>query len=682
MNALRSLSLALLASLLALSAPADVALPAIFSDHAVLRRADQIPIWGTAAPGEVVTVALATETTTVKTGTDGKWSALLNLSKIGAAPLEMTVTGQNRLTVRDVLVGEVWLASGQSNMAYGMSAEQHAQTELPKAANPLLRFFSVARKGSRAPEADPSGKWQIATPESSRQFSAVGYYFGQRVQRELGTPVGVICSAVGGSVVQAWTSADALATFPDLKNAYQSQWARIQNYDADRAAYPARMQAWVKTHEREDKPSANPALYAAPDADTNGWRKVKLGGLARGEGLPKTGVIWLRKEFAWESTQPWPVIKILIDGSYVLYLNGVKGREVNFANTAGNGEVLELNQKDWGAAVLNPGKNVLAIRLYQPDAPIKVFGSLTAGTASLAGEWLAKAEHTYPDLHASALASRPPPLNLPPVDRETSSALYNAMIHPLIPYSLSGVIWYQGEGNKNFAWQYRTAFPLLIQSWRKEWGRELPFYFCQMHSHYAKEARPIESEGAELREAQTVALSLPNTGMSVNIDLGEEDIHPRNKKDVADRLAAVALVKTYGKVMPYSGPVFAAVKKAGAKLIVSFTHTDGGLVAKPLPATRIVSGTKTAPLVRNSRDSQLEGFAICGADKKWVWAQAKIAGETVEVWSDAVSDPLAVRYGWAINPTVNLYNGAGLPAGPFRTDDFPAKTLNALFGQN
>jgi sialate O-acetylesterase len=253
------------------------------------------------------------------------------------------------------------------------------------------------------------------------------------------------------------------------------------------------------------------------------------------------------------------------------------------------------------------------------------------------------------------------------------------MIHPLIPYSLSGVIWYQGESNKNFAWQYRTALPLLIQSWRQQWGQVFPFYIAQMHNHYAKEAQPLESEGAELREAQNSALSLPKTGMAVTIDLGEEDIHPRNKKDVGERLAAVALVKTYGKTMPYSGPVYTGVKKAGAKLVVSFSHTEGGLVAKPVPATHVVTGTKTAPLVRNSPDSQLEGFAICGADKKWVWAQAKIVGETVEVWSEKVSDPLAVRYAWAINPTCNLYNGAGLPAGPFRSDDFPAKTLNAKF---
>ena len=679
MNLKNPLPLALLASLLAASALADVTLPAIFSDHAVLRRAEQVPVWGTAAPGEAVTVALANKTASAKTGANGKWSVVLNLADVGPEPLDLKVTGQNQLTVRDVLVGEVWLASGQSNMAFGMGGEKHAKTELPKAANPQLRLFTVNRKGSGTPEADLQGKWEVASPESSRLFSAVGYYFGQKVQRELGMPVGIIFSAQGGSVVQAWTSAEALSTVPDLKATYLEQSAKIKSYAADKAAYPGLMQNWVKTHGREDKPTADPTPYVAVDSNTTDWRKVRIAGPVRGEGLPKTGVIWLRKEFTWDGTQPWPLIKITIEGSYSLYLNGVQGKAVDFATFEGAGTVLELNQKDWGTAALNQGKNVLAIRLYQPGEPLNVHGPLTVGSTSLAGDWLAKAETAYPDPTAAVLASCPNPLTQAPTPRETSSSLYNAMIHPLIPYTLSGVIWYQGESNKNFAWQYRTAFPLLIQSWRKEWGQEYPFDFCQMHNHYAKEAQPIESEAAELREAQNLALSLPKTGIAVTIDLGEEDIHPKNKKDVGERLAAVALVKTYGKTMPYSGPVYTAVKKTGAKLVVSFSHTDGGLVAKPVPATHIVSGAKTAPLVRNSPDSQLEGFAICGADKKWVWAQAKIVGDTVEVWSDKVSDPLAVRYAWAINPTCNLYNGSGLPAGPFRSDDFPAKTLNAKF---
>jgi sialate O-acetylesterase len=257
------------------------------------------------------------------------------------------------------------------------------------------------------------------------------------------------------------------------------------------------------------------------------------------------------------------------------------------------------------------------------------------------------------------------------------------MIRPLIPYGLRGVIWYQGEANVSRAEQYRTAFPLMISDWRKHWGKgDLPFYFCQLANYQAKEKVPGESALAELREAQTHALSLPRTGQAILIDLGEsEDIHPRNKKDVGERLARIALAKDYGKSVPFSGPTLSSSKFENGRAMLTFSNTDGGLAAAPLPEKEIlVSKTgKTAPLQRNSPQSQLEGFAICGSDQVWYWADAKIEGETIIVQSDKVPEPVAVRYAWANNPTCNLINGAGLPAGPFRTDDFPRKTAGLKY---
>ena len=257
------------------------------------------------------------------------------------------------------------------------------------------------------------------------------------------------------------------------------------------------------------------------------------------------------------------------------------------------------------------------------------------------------------------------------------------MINPLVPYAISGAIWYQGESNAGRAWQHRTAFPLLITDWRSHWKQgDFPFYFCQLANYLPKKDLPGDSAWAELRDAQSQTLSLPETGQAVLIDIGEEkDIHPRNKKDVGERLALIALANDYGKEIPFSGPVFKSARIAGGKILLTFTSTAGRLVAKTLPATsdlRTVAH-ETAPLVRNSPGSELEGFALCGEDRKWVWADAKIDGDSVVVWSDQVPAPIAVRYAWSDNPTANLYNAAGLPASPFRTDDFPATTRDAKY---
>jgi sialate O-acetylesterase len=257
------------------------------------------------------------------------------------------------------------------------------------------------------------------------------------------------------------------------------------------------------------------------------------------------------------------------------------------------------------------------------------------------------------------------------------------MVAPLIPYAISGVIWYQGESNIGRAWQYRTAFPLLIKDWRRQWGQgDFPFYFCQLANFKEKQAEPGESVWAELREAQSATLALPRTGQAVLIDIGESrDIHPRNKKPAGERLAALALANNYEQAIPFSGPVYESSQFADGKAVLHFKHTDGGLVARPLPDTFDVETKikETAPLIRNSPESELEGFAICGEDKKWGWARAMIDGDTVIVWSEKIPSPVAVRYAWADNPTGNLYNGAGLPASPFRTDDFPLTTLNVKY---
>jgi sialate O-acetylesterase len=485
-------------------ASADVKLPAIISDHMVLQKAGKVPIWGKADPGEEVTVTIDGKTVKATAGADGRWMVSLNLENSAPGPFEMTVEGKNKLTLSDVVVGEVWLASGQSNMAFLLEKQTGSAEEIAGSANPALRQFQVTRAEPPQPADEGGGKWTVASPEASGRFSAVGYFFQKQINKELGVPVGVISTGVGGSACEAWISPQSIETDPHLKQARE-------------ASLQARL-------------TATKAIFRS-------------------------------------RTEP--------------------------------------------------------------------------------------------------------------------SCLFNGMIHPLLSYAISGVIWYQGETNVPRAWQYRSAFPMLIQDWRTQWKQPgLPFYFCQLANFKPKAGTPEESPDAELRESQSLALNLPHTGQAVLIDIGEEgDIHPKNKKDVGDRLARIALADCYGIKIPFSGPVYESMKIEGGRIRLKFGHAEGALVAKPLGATYDVKtlARETAPLIRNSPDSELEGFAICGADHKWVWADAKIDGESVVVWSDQVPHPIAVRYAWASNPTCNLYNGAGLPASPFRTDNEPATTKNALY---
>ena len=503
MNVSPILRFALVGAVISSSVRADVKLPAILSDHMVLRRTAKVPVWGNAAPDEDVTVSLNGQTAKAEADAAGKWMTFLNLEDSAPGPFEMTVTGTNKLTLSDVVVGEIWLASGQSNMAMTVGATTDAAREIAGSANPMLRQFTVPRNATTKPQDDTRGSWVTASPKTTGSFSAAGYFFIRKLHGELKVPVGLVNSSWSGTAIEGWISMEGTDSVPDLKRLRERNYASIDGYPAQK----------------------------------------------------------------------------------------------------------------------------------NPPAPEKVGG-----------------------------------------------CLFNGMINPLRPCAISGVIWYQGEANARNASQYRTTFPLLIADWRKQWNQgDFPFYFCQLANHMGKRSMPGDSNWAELREAQSMALKVPNTGQAVLIDIGEaNDIHPRDKKDAGERLARLALANDYGKAIPSSGPVYDSMKIGNSRAILSFKHADAGLVARPLPDTYIVksSAKETAPLVRNSPGSELEGFAICGEDKEWVWADARIDGATVVVWSDKVPAPVAVRYAWADNPTCNLFNGAGLPASPFRTDDFAPATLD------
>lgn len=663
---------------------ADVKLPAIISDHMVLEKAAKVPIWGKADPGEEVTVTLSGKTAKTKAGTDGTWMTTLDLKDSAPGPFELVIEGKNKLSIADVVVGEVWVASGQSNMEFAMKNSLGAEKEIAGSANPLLRQFLVTKTPTKEPLDDTTGKWIAASPETAGGFTAVGYYFGKKLQNDLKVPVGLIHSSWGGTPSEAWTSVEAIDTVPELKATRERLWAATDGFPAKKQAYIAAFGAWLKENAREDKAVTDADAFAGSDVSTDGWVPVKIPGPVAAPGLPKTGAVWLRKDVNFSSKPLANLpLNLPIDGFDSVYWNGKLLKQTTYLDSLGAGHVRRYGKYDIPLSDIREGKNVLAIRIFDPVGTAKFTNEPKAGSIPLAGEWRGKAEFELPALDTQKMADAPQPPANPPGPQNVASFLFNGMIHPILPYAIKGVIWYQGESNAGRSFQYRTAFPLMITDWRKQWNQgDFPFYFCQLANFMPKKSEPGESGWAELREAQSMTLKLPNTGQAVLIDIGESgDIHPRNKKDVGERLALIALAKDYGKSLPYSGPVYDSLKIDGSKAVLTFKHTDGGLVAKTLPATfDVKSQTKeTAPLVRNSPSSQLEGFAICGEDKKWFWADAKIEGDTIVVTSDKVPAPVAVRYAWSENPTCNLYNGAGLPASPFRTDDFPPVTINGKY---
>ncbi|MFA6961544.1 MAG: sialate O-acetylesterase [Opitutaceae bacterium] len=633
---------------------ADVVLPSLFSTHAVLQSAARVPVWGKADPGEAVTVTLGKAHADTVAGADGKWRVNLDLKSVGAGPFELVVQGRNRVVANDVFVGQVWVCSGQSNMEFQLRTSAGAADEYPKAGNPSLRQFQVAKVASPMPLDEVKGAWVVATPESVPSFSAVAYYFGKNLQHALDMPVGLINSSWGGTPVEAWTRTGAFDPDADLK-------AGAQTARADAVAfkeYLSRYRDWVQQQNRADR-SFDAAAFNAEAKDAVGWVPVTLPGTFAAAGLPDAGAVWIERKITLPSSAVGAGLQVWfgdVNGSVRLYWNGVPFGEGGPETTV---QRYAVNPKNVVAA-----EGVLTARIYNAAGA----GGIASGQArfridykggslQLAGEWQAKSEYAFPPLAAGAAVAPVKPT--PPLfDHNVAGYLFDGMIHPLIPLAIAGVIWYQGEHNWNRGWQYRTAFRLMITDWRRQWGQgDFPFYFCQLPNYGAPPAKPGNSNWAEVRESQAAALALPNTGMAVLIDVGDAgNIHPADKRSVGDRLALVALAKTYGKNVVYSGPVYASQKIEGGQVRIDFSNTESGLATRPA-------------------SSPVRGFMICGSDQKWQWAEARIENGAVVVRSPAVSAPVAVRYAWADNPDCNLYNGAGLPAAPFRTDTFPVASL-------
>jgi len=552
MKCLSTLALAISFSTASAMLRADVKLPGIFSDNMVLQRDLPVAIWGTAAPGEEVRVSASQTSASGKADANGAWQVKLPALEAGGGPIEVVVVGANTITLKNVLVGDVWVCSGQSNMEWSVSNSDNPDAEIAAATHPQIRLFTVERSVAEKPMSDCKGKWAETSPQSIRAFSAVGFYFGRQLHKDLNVPIGLINASVGGTPAESWTSRQGLEADASLH--YLNAMA-----DQAIAAYPAQLKAYEE------------ALA--------GWQK----------------------EF-----------------------DETKAQEDALRAEVESGKITEA----------------------APEEPVELDDKPKAAPA--------KPRRTTKEI----TAAKPRPPASPVHDTWRPSGLYNAMIAPIVPLGIKGAIWYQGESNAGRAQEYLGLMTALINDWRKAWGQgDFTFLIVQLANFTEAKDQPVESDWAELREAQFLTTqAIPNVGIATAIDVGDAaDIHPRNKQEVGRRLALQAEKMAYGmKDVVASGPTYTSHKAEGDAIRLTFTDVGKGLVAKDGAA--------------------LSGFQIAGADHKWVWGDATIDGQTVVVKSTSISTPVAVRYGWANNPPSTLYNQAGLPALPFRTDDWKGIT--------
>ncbi|GAB3636440.1 sialate O-acetylesterase [Hymenobacter arcticus] len=642
-------------------AQATVRLPALVGSHMVLQRDRPVPVWGWAAPGEAVALTLAGKTYQASApDATGRWQATLPATPAGG-PYTLTVRGQNTLELNDILFGDVWLASGQSNMQFkvkdgnpgGYQPTDRADQEIAAANWPNIRFFTANQVAAYRPQAEVAGTgWQVCSPATVAGFSAAAYFFSRDLYRQYQVPMGVVVSSWGGTLAEAWTSAEGLQPLPEFAPSVASFATKTTTLRDDQAAYEAKQQAMLHNVRAYDKgylPGGQ--TWAAPTVDARAWPTMTLPGYWEYQpGLGTyDGVVWFRKEIDLPPAlagQPLTLSLGKIDDADSTFFNGVKVGAMNGYD--------RLRRYQVPAALVRPGRNVITVRVVDTSGSGGVAGTPDELTLSSAGQSLPLAGPWQYQVGID-----PKEIPTPPYvggGHMAPTALYNGMIAPLIPLAIKGVIWYQGESNADRAAQYRTLFPALIADWRQQWGAELPFLFVQLANFQPTKPEPSESAWAELREAQAQALRLPRTGMATAIDIGDPaDIHPHNKQEVGRRLALAARRVAYGdNKLTASGPTYASLITKGSAIQLKFSSVGKGLVVKESAA--------------------LQGFAVAGADRQFHWATARLVGNEVVVKSAAVPAPVAVRYDWADSPTGNLYNQAGLPAVPFRTDTWPGVT--------
>jgi len=617
----------------------------LFQDHMVLQRGSVDPVWGWSTPGAKITVTFNGKIKTTTADTHGAWRVKIGPFLAGG-PYTLTIAGPTTVTITDVLIGDVWLCAGQSNMEMGVNGVNNAQEEIAGANYPHLRFFHEPHSISYTPQRVPQGQWVCCTPQTVSDFTAAGYFFGREITRTEQVPVGLIEAAWGGTVAEAWTSVEALKTMPDFTQAIETQAQYAKNAALGKALYAKQLQNW---YQQNDPGSAGGAKWAQVTFNADGWKTMQLPASWEIAGLPDyDGIVWFRREVtipdAWAGKE------------LTLSLGPIDDCDATFFNgerVGGMDNWTDIRQYQIPGKLVHAGKNLIAVRVLDTGGDGGIDGKTeqlhlgltgtTTGLIALTGAWQYQA--------ATPLANTTPLPQCPGDGPNQVSVLYNGMIAPLTPFALKGALWYQGEANAMRATQYRTLLPALIGDWRARFGAgDFPFLIVSLAGFTAAQQRPSEGGWAELREAQWLTTKrVRHTGIALAIDIGDEhNIHPKNKQEVGHRLAVIAENVAYGKNDEYSGPMYQRMQVEGKTIRLFFDHLGGGLIVKD--------------------GGKLAGFAIAGADKQFVWGNAVIDGDTIVVSAPEVTAPQVVRYSWASYPLGNLSNRFGLPAIPFRTD--------------
>lgn len=616
----------------------------IFGDNMVLQRGKTNILWGWSEPGDKITVQIGEQTASGIAAADRRWEVRIQPPPAGG-PYTITIAGRQTVQLHNVLVGDVWLCGGQSNMGLPLRFVRNGEDEAKAADYPEIRFITIAGHPAYHHTDVIDGTWKVVSPQTADWVSAVGYYFARRVQQDIHVPIGLVVDAVGGTPAESWTSAAALRPLHD----FDIPLAELARLTAEGAPeYGNYVMHWYDQYDLGQKDH-----WAAPDLDDSGWKQVQIPGGFAELGVPDTPALaWFRKDIVLPDPLPAGRTMVFlgeIERMDTVYINGT---EVGGSAWVENPRVYFVRD-----GVLKPGRNVIAIRvlktrpdggfLGKPEELHLVLGDRS--TIPLAGQWKAR-------LSVDARPPQPLPIayeNWPVMP----SVLYEGMLAPIAPLSLTGAIWYQGEQNSERGYQYRKILPVMIADWRKLFAQgDFPFYIVSLPAFKQRSPAPVDGdEWTETRESQALtAANVPNSCLAVTIDTGDPDnIHARDKQPVGDRLARCALAKYYGEHIVYSGPTLASVERLPGMIRLHFAHTDGGLVVK---------------------GEKLQEFSIAGDDRKWYWADARVDGDTVVVSSPSVPDPKEVRYAWQSNPAATLFNGAGLPAGPFRTDTWPGVT--------
>jgi sialate O-acetylesterase len=615
----------------------------LFGDNMVLQRGKSNTIWGWSEPGDKIQVQIGNATASGVAGADRRWEVKIAPPAVGG-PYTVKISGRQTIELRNVLVGDVWLCGGQSNMGLPLHFARTGPADAKMANYPEIRFFSVVGNPAYRHTDQVGGAWSVLSPESAEWTSAVGFYFARKVEQETHVPLGMVVDSMGGTPAEAWTSAEALRPLKD----FDVPLAELQRLAATGAPqYGNFVMHWYDEYDIGIKNK-----WERPELDDAEWKTVKIPGGFAELGVPtEPALVWFRKEVVLPDPLP--------AGRAMLYLGSIErmdtvyvnGKEVGASSWVENPRAYALN------SALKPGRNTIAIRVLKtkPDGgflskPEELH--LTLGdqsTIAMAGEWKAKVS-----------VDARPPMQLPiayenwPV---MPTVLFEGMLRPIAPLAITGVLWYQGEQNSPRGYQYRKLLPAMAADWRKLFGQgDVPFYIVGLPAFKPRSTSPVTGdEWTEMRESQTIAATtIPNSCLAETIDTGDPDnIHAPDKQPVGERLALCALANQYGKKVVYAGPTFASAEELSGAIKIHFTHTDGGLVVK---------------------GAKLEEFSVAGQDHKWHWAEARIEGDTVVVSSPEVPNPQEVRYAWQSNPAATLYNGAGLPAIPFRTDTWPGMT--------